>query len=146
MTRNEIMSELGLLLTDVNAGILATTDKAGNPHMRWMTPAILKDRAGVIFAVTSPKFNKSIQLQNNRHVEWMFQTPLLDKIILIKGRVNLLDNSSIKAEVLEAIGPRLTVFWKLNEDERNLIVLETVIEEATYFLPMKSRKIRVSFT
>jgi len=46
---------------------------------------------------------------------------------------------------LEVIGPRLRAFWKLARDERDLAVLETVVEEATRYLPMEGRKETVRF-
>jgi pyridoxamine 5'-phosphate oxidase len=78
-------------------------------------------------------------------VQWIFQTRSLDKIINVEGKVNLLDNPSIRSEVLEVVGPRLVAFWKINVDERDLLVLETVIEKATYYLPMKGTKETVIF-
>jgi pyridoxamine 5'-phosphate oxidase len=146
MNQHEIMSEIGGIIEESKTAVLATADKEGLPHMRWMTPAVLRDRQGAIYAITAPSFDKAAQLDANPHVEWMFQTRNLSKVINVKGVVNIVDNSSIKSEVLESIGRRLTAFWKLNEDERNLAVLETIIEEATYFLPMQGLKRTVKFS
>ena len=70
----------------------------------------------------------------------MFQTPTLDEMITLRGRINVVDNPSLRAEALEVIGPRLRAFWKLAHDERDLAVLETIIEEATRYLPILGRK------
>jgi hypothetical protein len=51
----------------------------------------------------------------------------------------------MKAEVMEGIGRRLNVFWRVNKDPSKLVVLETVIEEAEYFEPMKSLVTRINF-
>ena len=62
----------------------------------------------------------------------------LDKIIVQMGFVN-------EREVLEVLGPRLHTFWKLAHDPRDLVVLETAVEEATRYLPMQGRKDSVRF-
>jgi hypothetical protein len=51
----------------------------------------------------------------------------------------------LRTEVLEALGPRLGTFFKLAHDARDLVVLETVVEEVTRFLPMEGRKDQVRF-
>ncbi|HYW85829.1 MAG TPA: pyridoxamine 5'-phosphate oxidase family protein, partial [Spirochaetia bacterium] len=71
--------------------------------------------------------------------------PTLDEIVSIRGAINLVENPSLRAEVLEMLGPRLRTFWKLAHDPRDLVVLETVVEEATHFLPMEGRKEVVRF-
>ena len=145
MTQEEIMSEIDIIIEESTTAVLASTRKDGSPNMRWMTPTLLKDRRRAVYAVTSPLFSKVEDIEKNAHVEWMFQTPVLNKIITVKGTASIIENASLKSEILEAIGRRLTAFWKLNEDSRNLIVLETVIEEAVFFLPMKGIKKKVRF-
>jgi len=145
MNKNELMTELEIILEESKTAILSTADKEGNPHARWMTPTILKDRQNVIYAVTSAEFDKAGQIEANQNVEWMVQTPSLDSIITLRGKINLLDNASIKSEVLESIGKRLTAFWKLNEKQANLLVLETIIQEAVLFKPMIGSKTKIKF-
>jgi pyridoxamine 5'-phosphate oxidase len=70
----------------------------------------------------------------------MFQNPALNAVITVRGTINILDNASIRAEVLEAVGPRLRAFWKLYQEERELLVLETILEEAVFYRPMSGRK------
>ncbi len=139
-----IMSRIAEILEDSKAGVLATVDADGRPHMRWMTPTMLQGRPGTIFAVTSPQFAKAIHLAAHPEAEWILQTRALDKIVNIKCRINIIDNPSIKAELLEAVGKKLTVFWKVNK-EMDFIVLETVMEEAVYQSPMKGIKEVVRF-
>jgi len=145
MKQNVFLAELDEMIEDAKAGLLATVDADGAPHMRWMTPAILKDRNGAIYSVTSRNFAKKEQLSGNSKVQWMFQSRSLNKIIYINGMVNLVDNSSMLNEVVEVVGPRLRVFWNVNTDESSLIVLETIMEEGTLFLPMKGIKDKVRF-
>jgi len=65
--------------------------------------------------------------------------------VSVRGSINVVENPSLRAEVLEVLGPRLGTFWKLAHDSRDLVVLETIVEEATRFLPMDGRKDVVQF-
>jgi pyridoxamine 5'-phosphate oxidase len=146
MNQHEIMYKVERILEDAKAGVLATIDKNGNPRMRWMTPTTLKGRPNVLFAVTSPDFGKVVQLDAHPEVEWMIQTRALDQIVNLRGKINILDNPAIKSEVMEHLAKRLTVFWKVNTEKTDFIVLETIINEAVYFQPMKRHKEIVQFS
>jgi len=143
MNQQIFLDRLARIIEESKVGILATTDGEGRPHMRWMTPWLLPGREGALFAVTSPHFAKVAELEIHPTVEWMIQTPSLDQVINIKGKVNILDNPSIKMEIMEGLGPRLFVFWKANSSFSDFIVLETIMEEAYYFLPMKGTKEKI---
>jgi general stress protein 26 len=145
MKQGEFLFELEEMIDDVKTGLLATVDTEGRPRMRWMTPAILKDRSGSLYAVTSKNFAKREQLDESPQVEWMFQSRSLDRILYVDGSVNVVENSSMLNEVLEVVGPRLRVFWNVNPDATSLVVLETVMEAGALFLPMKGHKDQVSF-
>ena len=137
MKQGDFLFELEEMIDDVKTGLLATVDSDGRPQMRWMTPAILKDRSGALYAVTSKDFAKREQLDEKPEVQWMFQSRSLDKILYVDGKVNVVENGSMLNEVLEVVGPRLRVFWNVNPDETSLVVLETVMESGAVFLPMK---------
>ena len=145
MKKNEILNAISTMIDEAKTAVLATVDGDGRPVMRWVSPALIRGRTGAIYMVTSPRSNKVKQVEKNPRVQWMFQTLALDKIILIEGKVNVVDNPSIRAEVLEVVGPRLSPFWKINMDERDLLVLETIIEKAIYYIPMKGKKEAVKF-
>jgi pyridoxamine 5'-phosphate oxidase len=141
----EMMGKIEAVLEDAKAGILTTVDEKGRPHARWMTPVLLAPWPETIFAVTSPDFPKILQLGSNNKIEWMIQTKSLDQIINVRGGINVLDNPSLKAQVMEAIGKKLTVFWKINQNNTDFVILETVIDEAVWYAPMKGRREIVSF-
>lgn len=145
MENGEFISALRQVVDDVKTGLLATVDGEGNPHMRWMTPTLMDERPGAIYAITSKHFAKREQLDKNPQVQWLFQTRSLDTIIYANGRANLVDNKSLLNEVLEILAPRLRTFWNVNTDETSLFVLETVIETGRYFLPLKGSKEDVVF-
>jgi pyridoxamine 5'-phosphate oxidase len=145
MNKSAFSSLLGTIIDDAKTAVMAPVDKAKRPHMRWMTPALLKSRPGAVYAVTSPEFEKVAHLSENPQVQWLFQTKLLNRVVTVSGPVNVVDNSAMKAEVLEGIGRRLNVFWRVNEDPSKFVVLETVIESAEYFEPMQNVHEHISF-
>jgi pyridoxine/pyridoxamine 5'-phosphate oxidase len=128
-----------MLLHEHNVALLATTDWDGRPHARWLSPAILGDRPGALYAVTLPSYSKVTQVRAQPCVEWLVQKPDLTEVITIRGRINVIDNPSLRTEVLDAIGPRLWSLWKLAGKASELVVLETVIEEAIHYLPLEGR-------
>lgn len=145
MNKQQMMDKIVAVLDDAKAGILTTVDRDGKPRARWMTPLILPQWPGTVFAVTSPDFPKVLQLDANNQVEWMVQTRSLDQVINISGGINILDNPSLKAQVIEAIGQKLAVFWKVNTSSTDFVVLETIIDEAVWFKPMKGERETVRF-
>ena len=145
MNNREMMRKIETVLEDAKAGILTTTDAQGHPHARWMTPVMLAEWPQNLFAVTAPDFPKIKQLAANNRVEWMLQTRALDQIINIRGVINVLDNPSLKAQVMESVGKKLAVFWKVNKDKTDFVILETVIDEACWFSPMKGLRETVVF-
>ncbi len=146
MNSREFTAALERVINDVKTGLLATVDADGNPRMRWMTPTLLEQRPGAVYAVTSNHFAKREQLDQNPKVQWMFQTRSLDTIMYVNGRTNVVENKSLLGEVLEILAPRLRAFWNVNQDETSLVVLETIIESGRYFLPMKGVREDVEFT
>jgi general stress protein 26 len=145
MDQRELMNRVAAILEEYGTGLLATTDAEGAPHVRWLTPAVLRERPGTIYALTAPRFAKVAQVRERPQVEWMFQLPAHTEIITVRGRVSVVDNPSLRVEVLETVGPRLRAFFQLAKDGRDLVVLETAIEEATHYLPMEGRKTVVRF-
>lgn len=145
MTPAELLRKVDEILDDAKAGVLTTVDEDGKPCARWMTPGMLKGRPGALYTVTSPRSAKVAQLEANPNVEWMIQSRSLNEVVNLKGRVNVIDNPALKTEVIETIGSRLTVFWKVNPDEMDFVVLETIIEEAELFRPMVPERVKVSF-
>ncbi len=145
MDSREVMKKVRAIIEAHGTGLLATVDSNGDPHMRWFTPTLLPDSPGALYALTPRQSAKVMQDQGHRRVEWMFQTPPLDQVITVRGRINVVDVPSLRAEVQEVLGSRLRTLWKLAPDASDLVVLETIVEAATYFLPMTGRKEAVRF-
>jgi pyridoxamine 5'-phosphate oxidase len=136
MLKAEILVALDEIIDVAQVGVLATVDPEGRPAMRWMTPATVRGRPGYLYAVCSPRSRKVLHLQSCRAVEWLFQTPDLNRIVTIQGQMSVIDNPQLKGEVIESLGPRLEVFWRVNE-MADFVVLETVVEQISVFEPIK---------
>jgi general stress protein 26 len=145
MTQHELMNKLTEIIDETKTGVLATVDPENKPHLRWMTPAVLRDRQTALFAVTCPDFSKALHIKSNPKVDWMFQSKQLNRIVHVSGKVNMIENPSLKNEVLEVLAPRLDVFWKVNCSSAEFVVLETVIEEASYYEPLTNTREVVTF-
>lgn len=145
MKEYEFFNSLDNIIDETKSGVLSTIGLDGGPKMRWLTPSTLKNRQGCIYTVAAKDSNKVEEILLDPKVEWMFQSRSLARIINIKGYINVLDNPSITNEIIETIGKRLSVFWKVNLDKTELVVLETVFKEATYFEPMKAKKHKFHF-
>jgi pyridoxamine 5'-phosphate oxidase len=145
MNKQEILNLIDTIIEENRTAVLATVDTNGVPHLRWMTPGYIHERAGTIFMISASNLSKIEQIQNNPNAELMIQTVALDKIINIRGKINLLDNPSIRTETLECIGKHLHTFWNLNQPENELVVLELVIEQATFYQPQKGSRVTVDF-
>ncbi len=143
MTRNEILRRLESVVEESQVAILATTDSKGKPCMRWMTLAMINGRPASLFAVTSPRFRKIKHIESSPDAEWMIQTRDLNTVVNVKGTIAIVDNPSLKSEVLESIGKRLEMFWRVNR-QTEFVVLETTINKVTHFTPLERKKEVVS--
>lgn len=132
-----LLDEVERILESSHTAILSTVDTEGQPRSRWMTPTMLRGQVGALYSVTSPGFSKIDEIRNNDRVSWLIQSKSLNEIAEVRGKVAIIDNPTLKSDVLEAIGPHLTTFWKINPDETDFVVLETAIEQIDYFRPIK---------
>ncbi|MFP4424947.1 MAG: pyridoxamine 5'-phosphate oxidase family protein [Alkalispirochaetaceae bacterium] len=142
MEGKAMLDVLERILEKSHVAVLSTVDGDGRPRSRWMTPAVVRGRRGFLYTVSAPHFEKIEQIQKNSSVSWLLQTRALDEVLEVVGKAQIIDNPALKSEVLEAIGGHLTTFWRVNPDETELIVIETVIDELTYLEPMKGEKVR----
>jgi pyridoxamine 5'-phosphate oxidase len=146
MSPQELMNKVEQILEDAKTGILATIDSDGSPHSRWMTPIVLQHRPGCIYTVTKPGSAKTMHIQTNPNVEWMFQTRAITEVVNIKGTATQIDNPALKNEIMESLASKLMVFWKANHNKPDeFVVLETVVCGGVYFKPMKGLREIVQF-
>ncbi len=142
MLDQELTGKLEKLLFVSKVGLLTSVDQEGYPRSRWMTPALVKGRPEYLYAVTATDSAKAAQIKAHPRVEWTFQSKLLDEILSVTGTATVIVDPGLQAEVLEAIGPNLQVFWRMSQDSRKMVVIETRLEEINYFAPLESIKSR----
>jgi len=138
----ELYARLGRLLESSRVGVLTTVSADGYPYSRWMTPVELPGRSGFLYAVTAPDSLKAAHIRDRPKIEWFFQSKTLDEVTSVRGEAFIVDEPQAKAEVLEAIGPRLQIFWRVNPNAGNLVVLETPVDELSCFFPMRNERHR----
>jgi len=143
MKVSEVLDKLEAVLDDSKVGVLSTINSDGNPKARWMSPSVLRGREGFLYAVTSPKFKKSVQIEAHPEVHWLIQSKALDRVVSIRGKINIIDNPSFKSEVITSIGEGLNMFWHINQNSDEMVVLETVMEEVEYFEPLGGIRAKV---
>ena len=146
MEIHELLNKLEAILEEAKTAVLATTDSAGQTHMRWMSPVVLKHRGGSIFAFSAPMTPKIEQIEATGQAEWMIQRRDLRQIVNIHGRTSVVDNPALKTELMDILGSRLAVFWQANVGRDEFVVIETVIEQAVFFVPMEGTRETVQFT
>ncbi len=140
MEMNALLEITEGILDKARVGILTTIGRDGRPWTRWMTPAMLRGQKGTIYAITAEGFRKVEHIRENHNVSWMIQKNTMDEVIHLTGKASIVDNPTLKADVLEAIGGHLGNFWRLNRENLELVVIETVIEEIDYYDPMKGSR------
>ncbi len=145
MDQREFINKIDQILDNAKTGILTTVDARGKPHSRWMTPVVLKSVGPVVFAFSIPGAKKIGHIQKNPAVEWIIQTKDLREIVNISGTAEIVDNPSVKTDLLEVLGPRLSMFYKVNENSQEWVILETKIESGTYFRPVAGIRETVEF-
>jgi len=145
VNNHEMVILIESIIEESKTVVLATVDKDCIPHMRWVTPCCIRQRAGYIYMITSPGLSKIQHIQNNPMVEMMIQTRQLDKVVNVRGKVFITDNPLIRSEVLECIARNLQSFWKISSSEEDLVVMEMVIEKAHLYLPQKGSRELVDF-
>jgi len=136
MKDKEPLQALRSIIDTVRVGLLSTVNKQGQPHSRWVTAARLPGDHRFVYCVTGSGSLKVADILENEKVTWSFQTPGLDEVVTLEGRAVVLDNPELKAQVLEALGQYLQVFWRVQPDTRKLVVIEIEIARVRLFRPM----------
>lgn len=144
MEKSELMNLSAELLSNSKTAVLSTVSKDG-PRMRWMSPVFLNSDYNHIYAVTSSELGKTTDISENENVQWMLQSKSLDKIITFNGIIRMVEDLSLRNEVIQTIGAQLQTFWTINKDPSTLTVLETEIESAVVFYPVKGQKHLITY-
>ncbi len=146
MDQNEVITKIEDIIEEAKAALLTTSDADSKPHVRWMTPVLLRSRDCRVYCFAVRTSAKIDQIAVNPNAEWLFQSRDLGELVNARGIICALDNPSLKSEMLEILGPRLNVFWRANVNSEDFLVLETKILSASYNRPMKQIKETIDFT
>lgn len=141
----EITSRIEELVAQTKMGIFATVGVDKAPHIRWMTPALLKDRPGLIYTFAAAGSQKVRDLAVNGQVEWLFQDKTLRRVAAISGLARVIENPALRTEIMEALGRQLETFWKVNIKEMDIVIIETLMQSATWLEPGKGATQVVGF-
>jgi len=140
MEYSQILERAIALIGGGSPALFSTLGEGGYPHTRWMVPAALPRLKGMVYAVTARGFPKAAEVEADPRAQWVFQAADFSEVTTLKGRARIVDDPSFSAEVLKAIGPHLTAFWRLNRDASALRVIETEVESASILFPLRAER------
>ena len=145
MDQHEMLTKIEALIEQSKVGLLATTDPQGKPRVRWMTPTVIPNRGASIYAFTAADAMKIKDIEHQSEVKWLIQTHDLTEVVSARGDTYILDNPALKTEILEILIPHTTRLWTVDLSSTESVILETVIQEATYYRPQESFEETVTF-
>ena len=138
MMEHNPLEVLHSLVSEMHVGLLISQGPESYPDSRWMTVTLLEREPHCLYSVSIEGTRKVKEIKIQDKVSWSFQSPSLDRIVSVHGRAAVLDNPRLKAEILENLGSQLENFWKIHPDPGKLVVIETYVEKATLYLPVKN--------
>ena len=145
MNQHEMLTKIETLIEESKVGLLATTDQENRPRVRWMTPTIIPNRGPSIFAFTPEDAMKIIDIKYQPEVKWLIQLADLSEVVSARGETNILNNPALKSEILEVLIPQSTRLWNIDISNQEMVILESVIRDATYYLPKDYYQETVTF-
>jgi hypothetical protein len=143
MDYNAILDRALVLIGEGRPALFSTIGKGGFPHARWMVPSVLPRLKGRIYAVTSRGFSKVTEIEADPRALWTLQAEDYSEVLSLEVKAHIVEDPIFSAEVLNAIGPHLPFFWRLNTDPSSLVVVETLIERASILFPERAERFSV---
>jgi pyridoxamine 5'-phosphate oxidase len=132
MDAKQFLQKLTSAAEQSKYAVLSTHSKGEELKARWMCPVFF-NRTDVVYAITLKRNEKSRDVKLKEQVHWLFQDTALVEVFSVCGHAVVIDNPSLKAQVIERLGPKLGVFWKGVDDTSDLVVIETTFTEGEYF-------------
>ncbi|MGA2546655.1 MAG: pyridoxamine 5'-phosphate oxidase family protein [Rectinemataceae bacterium] len=136
----QILDRALALIGGGSPAIFTTLGEGGYPRSRWMVPCALPRLRGMVYALTARDFAKVAEIEADPRVAWVFQSADFSEVTELRGRARTIDDPSFSAEVIKAIGPNLTTFWRLNMDPSAIRVIETEVEAASILFPARAER------
>lgn len=145
MDAKQLIAKVHHLIDNAGAAVFTTSDKSA-PFSRWMTPVLIDNYGPVIYACSVPAAKKIEHIKKCPRGEWMIQSRDLREIVNLAVDVRIIENPSLRAELMDILGPRLNMFFRANADSEDWVVLESRIISGEYFMPVKGYREKVEFT
>jgi general stress protein 26 len=132
----EHVIRLARQLADGNRpGALATVDRDGQPHVRWMATLSLKEFP-YLYALTSPNSRKVEHIRANPKVSWMFTTEGSTMVINLFGTAKVVTDKGAINRIWEVIENKSNAFFlNLDTAAEGVAVIETLIENIECVVP-----------
>ena len=132
----EHVVRLARQLADGNRpGVLATVDREGAPHLRWMATLSLQDFPH-LYALTSPTSRKVEHIHHNPRVSWMFTTDTSSMVINLSGTATLITDKSEVNRIWRLIENKSKCYFlSLDTVSEGVAVIDTVIEDVDCIVP-----------
>ncbi len=116
-------------------GALATIDREGKPHMRWMSTLSLQEFP-CLYALTSPVSRKVEHIRANPNVSWMFTTESSSMVINLSGTASIVTDKNVINRIWRVIENKSNAFFlSLDTAADGIAVIETVIEDIECVVP-----------
>jgi len=116
-------------------GILATVDKYGMPHLRWMATLSLHDWP-LLYTITSPASRKIQHIIEHPQVSWMFSNDEMNVIVNIRGKARLAHDFGKMQRVWKLLEDKSKAYFlSIAADGPGFAVIETEIEDIDCIVP-----------
>ncbi len=117
------------------AGVMATVDEHGMPHLRWMATLSLQDWP-ILYTITSPASRKIQHIGINPNVSWMFCNEEMNIIINIYGKARIVTDFGKMQHVWKMLEDKSKAYFlSINSDGPGFAVIETLIEDIDCIVP-----------
>jgi len=135
-THGEHVILLAKRLADGNRpGALATVDRDGVPHLRWMSTLSLVEFPH-LYALTSPTSRKVAHIRDNPKVSWMFTTEGSSMVINLSGKATVVTDKNAINRIWRVIENKSNAFFlSLDTAADGVAVIETLIEDVECVVP-----------
>lgn len=132
----EHVIHLAKQLADGNRpGVLATVDREGRPHLRWMATLSLQEFP-LLYALTSPASRKVEHIRANPKVNWMFTTEGSSMVINLSGTATVVEDKNIVNRIWRIIENKSNAYFlSLESETEGIAVIETLIEDMECVVP-----------
>jgi general stress protein 26 len=116
-------------------GVLATVDRTGAPHLRWMATFSLREFPH-LYALTAPCSRKIEDISRNPRVSWMFTTEGATMVVNLTGTATLISEKSEVSRIWHLIDNKANAFFLgLHTATEGVAVIDTLIEDVECTVP-----------